>query len=153
MRDSKKAATTSARTMFSRPARANCATATATHRRPARRAQPGPQHDHALDTVYLDHAIEQLRADGYPVLDPDVARLSPYMRRRMNFHGRHCYASTNLGGSRLARPVTVLESALVRDKRALSLRRAPRRVSRLAPHGRDHGTGTRDWRLDRNRSS
>jgi Tn3 transposase DDE domain len=39
------------------------------------------------NTVYLDHALEQLRATGYPVLDADVARLSPYMRRHINFHG------------------------------------------------------------------
>jgi len=28
------------------------------------------------NTAYLDHAIEQLRATGYPVLDADLARLS-----------------------------------------------------------------------------
>ena len=33
------------------------------------------------NTVYLDHAIGHLRTTGYPVLDADVARLSPYMRR------------------------------------------------------------------------
>lgn len=33
------------------------------------------------NTVYLDAAITQLRADGYPVRDDDVARLSPYVRR------------------------------------------------------------------------
>ena len=32
------------------------------------------------NTVYLDHALDQLRGQGYPVLDADVARLSPYMR-------------------------------------------------------------------------
>ena len=39
------------------------------------------------NTVYLDHALDQLRATGYPVLDADIARLSPYMRRHINFHG------------------------------------------------------------------
>lgn len=29
------------------------------------------------NTIYLDHAIGQLRTTGYPVLDADVARLSP----------------------------------------------------------------------------
>lgn len=52
------------------------------------------------NTVYLDHAIEQLRADGYPVLDADVARLSSYMRRHINFHGHYSFAPTNLGGAR-----------------------------------------------------
>jgi len=54
------------------------------------------------NTVYLDHAIKQLRADGYPVLDADVARLSPYMRRHINFHGHYSFAPTNLGGARRA---------------------------------------------------
>ncbi len=54
------------------------------------------------NTVYLDHAIEQLRADGYPVLDADVARLSPYVRRHINFHGHYSSAATKLGGARRA---------------------------------------------------
>jgi hypothetical protein len=44
------------------------------------------------NTVYLDHALQQLRATGYPVLDADVARLSPYMRRHINFHGHYSFA-------------------------------------------------------------
>lgn len=56
------------------------------------------QHLNAVEHRYLDHAIEQLRADGYPVLDADVARLSPYMRRHINFHGHYSFAPTNLGG-------------------------------------------------------
>jgi len=56
--------------------------------RPARRAGPDPQHDHPLEHLYLDHALDQLRATGYPVLDADVARPSPYMRRHINFHWR-----------------------------------------------------------------
>ena len=40
------------------------------------------------------------RATGYPVLDADIARLSPYMRRQINFHGHYSFAPTNLGGTR-----------------------------------------------------
>jgi TnpA family transposase len=54
------------------------------------------------NTVYLDHALDQLRADGYPVLDADVARLSPYMRRHINFHGHYSFAPAALGGARRA---------------------------------------------------
>jgi hypothetical protein len=61
----------------------------------ARSSTPSPS-----GTIYLDHALDQLRADGYPVLDADVARLSPYMRRHINFHGRYSFALTNLGGTR-----------------------------------------------------
>jgi TnpA family transposase len=56
------------------------------------------------NTVSLDDAIEQLRADGYPVLDADVARLSPYMGRHINFHGHYSSAATDLGGARYAIP-------------------------------------------------
>jgi hypothetical protein len=54
------------------------------------------------NTVYLDHALDQLRATGYPVLDADVARLSPYMRRHINFHGHYSFAPADLGGARRA---------------------------------------------------
>ena len=41
------------------------------------------------NTVYLDHAINRLTAAGYPVSDEDVARLSPYMRKHINFQGHY----------------------------------------------------------------
>ena len=34
------------------------------------------------------------------MLDADIARLSPYMRRHINFHGHYCFAATDLGGAR-----------------------------------------------------
>jgi Tn3 transposase DDE domain len=40
------------------------------------------------NTVYLDRALTELRAQGYPVLDEDVARLSAYPRKHINVHGR-----------------------------------------------------------------
>lgn len=43
------------------------------------------------NTVYLDHALDALRASGYPVLDEDVDRLSPYIRKHINFHGHYAF--------------------------------------------------------------
>jgi Tn3 transposase DDE domain len=54
------------------------------------------------NTIYLDHAIAQLRAAGYPVLDTDLERLSPYMRRHINFHGHYFFTRPDLRGGRRA---------------------------------------------------
>jgi hypothetical protein len=44
-----------------------------------------------------------MQTASYPVLDVLVARLSPSMRRDINFHGHHCsFVDTNLGGTRRA---------------------------------------------------
>lgn len=43
------------------------------------------------NTVYLDAAIKQLTADGYPVREEDLARLSPYMRAHINVHGHYLF--------------------------------------------------------------
>ncbi len=48
------------------------------------------------NTVYLDAIIKQLRADGYPVDDQDVARLSPYVRSHINVHGHYAFQPRNL---------------------------------------------------------
>ena len=54
------------------------------------------------NTVYIDDALRQLRAQGYPVLDDDVARLSPFIRRHINVHGRYSFQRPQLGGARRA---------------------------------------------------
>ena len=54
------------------------------------------------NTVYLDIALDRLRADGYPVADEDVARLSPYMRRHLNVHGHYPFHLPEMGGGRRA---------------------------------------------------
>ena len=41
------------------------------------------------NTVYIDAVLNQLRAQGYPVRDEDVARLSPFMRSHINVHGKY----------------------------------------------------------------
>jgi TnpA family transposase len=43
------------------------------------------------NTIYMDAAIKQLRADGYPVREEDVARLSPLGYKHINFLGRYSF--------------------------------------------------------------
>lgn len=39
-------------------------------------------------TVYLDAAVRQLRSQGYPVREDDMARLSPFVSRHL-VHGAY----------------------------------------------------------------
>ena len=55
------------------------------------------------NTVYLDAALARLRAEGYPVRDEDVARLSPYMYRHLNVHGHYSFQLPQLVGHRALR--------------------------------------------------
>jgi len=43
------------------------------------------------NTLYLDKAITQLRAAGYPVRDEDVARISPLGHAHLNVLGRYTF--------------------------------------------------------------
>ena len=36
------------------------------------------------NTVYIDDALQKLRAQGHPVREEDVARLSPFIRKHIN---------------------------------------------------------------------
>jgi TnpA family transposase len=58
------------------------------------------------NTVYIDDALRQLRAQGYQLRDEDVARLSPFIRKHINVHGRYSFYRLELGGGR--RPMTQL---------------------------------------------
>ncbi|MEU7898602.1 Tn3 family transposase [Nonomuraea sp. NPDC049152] len=51
------------------------------------------------NTVYLDRALDVLRAQDYPVLDEDVARLSAYVRKHINVHGHYSFQLPDLGGT------------------------------------------------------
>ncbi|MGH3755631.1 MAG: transposase [Pseudonocardiaceae bacterium] len=51
------------------------------------------------NTVYMDAALTQLRAQGYPVLDEDVARLSAYVQAHINVLGTYTFTAAQLGGS------------------------------------------------------
>lgn len=48
------------------------------------------------NTVYLNAAIEQPKATGYPIRDEDVARLSPFVRKHLNVHGTYSFALPEL---------------------------------------------------------
>jgi len=50
------------------------------------------------NTVYMDAALAQLSARGYPVADDDVARLSPFPRSHINVHGTYTFALPDLPG-------------------------------------------------------
>ena len=41
------------------------------------------------NTLYMQAAIDQLRAEGYPVLDDDIARLNPHVHDHINMLGRY----------------------------------------------------------------
>jgi hypothetical protein len=52
------------------------------------------------NTRYVDAAIAQLRACGYPVEDPDLARLSPLGDSHLNLVGRYSFRSATAPGLR-----------------------------------------------------
>ncbi len=47
-------------------------------------------------TVYLDAAVRQLRDQGYPIRDEDMARLSPFVSRHLGVHGIYTFALPDL---------------------------------------------------------
>jgi len=44
------------------------------------------------NTIYLQAALEQLRAEDYPVREEDVVRLSPLGHEHINLLGRYSFA-------------------------------------------------------------
>jgi len=51
------------------------------------------------NTVYMNAALEQLRAGGHRVDDEDVARLSPFIRRHLRVHGDYSFLLPELAGA------------------------------------------------------
>ena len=47
-------------------------------------------------SVYLDAAVAQLEAAGYPVRGEDVARLSPFVNTHLGVHGTYSFALPDL---------------------------------------------------------
>lgn len=45
--------------------------------------------------MYLDAAVRQLKAQGYPVRDEDMARLSPFVSRHL-VHGTYSFRLPDL---------------------------------------------------------
>ena len=52
------------------------------------------------NTVYANAALEQLRAQGYPLREQDVARLSVYQWAHIEVHGHYSFQLPDLGGGR-----------------------------------------------------
>jgi hypothetical protein len=50
------------------------------------------------NTVYINAALQQLRAAGYPVLDEDVVRLHPFMSRHLGVQGDYSFLLPALDG-------------------------------------------------------
>ena len=44
------------------------------------------------NTIYIDAALEQLREEGFEILEEDVARLSPFVHKHINMLGRYSFA-------------------------------------------------------------
>ena len=47
-------------------------------------------------TLYLDAAVRHLRAQGYPVLEEDMARLSPFVSSHLGVHGTYSFVLPDL---------------------------------------------------------
>ena len=41
---------------------------------------------------YMNAALDELRAQGHPVRDEDITRLSPFVRHHLNVHGKYSFA-------------------------------------------------------------
>ena len=50
------------------------------------------------NTVYINAALQQLRAAGYLVLDEDVVRLHPFMRHHLGVQGDYSFLLPMLDG-------------------------------------------------------
>ncbi|ART67291.1 hypothetical protein BTO20_00465 [Mycobacterium dioxanotrophicus] len=51
------------------------------------------------NTLYTNRALEQLRAQGYPVLDADAQRLSAFIRTHIGIDGHYAFHLPDLGGT------------------------------------------------------
>ena len=63
------------------------------------------------NTIYMDATLPQLRAEGFPVRDEDVARLTPLGHEHINMLGRYAFT--------LPEPVARGEMRPLRDPLAL----------------------------------
>jgi TnpA family transposase len=52
------------------------------------------------NTFYMNTALGQLRAQGYPVRDEDLGRLSPFARKHVNVQGHYSFALPAFPGGR-----------------------------------------------------
>jgi TnpA family transposase len=64
------------------------------------------------NTIYMNAALEQLRAEGYTVRDEDVARLSPTMSHHINLLGRYSFTLPETVARGALRPLRTPEDAM-----------------------------------------
>jgi TnpA family transposase len=57
------------------------------------------------NTLYMEVALQQLRAEGVPVHADDVTRLSPLVHKHINFQGRYSFALTEAVARGALRPL------------------------------------------------
>lgn len=57
------------------------------------------------NTVYMEAALDQLRRDGHPVHDEDVARLSPLLHEHINMLGRYSFSVPEAVAKGMLRPL------------------------------------------------
>lgn len=55
-------------------------------------------HDGLWNSVYLDRAPDELRAQDHPVRDKDTARLPAFVRRHIRLEGHYSFNLPDLGG-------------------------------------------------------
>jgi len=48
------------------------------------------------NTRYMNAALDELRAQGHPVRDEDITRLSPFVRHHLNVHGKYSFVLPEL---------------------------------------------------------
>lgn len=56
-----------------------------------------------FNSLYIDAAVKQLAADGFPVTDELLARLSPLQYDHINFLGRYAFTRPPVPGLRRLR--------------------------------------------------
>ena len=64
------------------------------------------------NTLYMAAALKELSRVGYAVYPEDVARLSPLIRRHLNFQGRHAFVLSETVAQGQLRPLRDLRQEL-----------------------------------------
>jgi len=63
------------------------------------------------NTIYIEAALNQLRADGCPVKDEDACRLSPLQHENINMLGRYSFLMPDAVAKGELRPLRNPEDA------------------------------------------
>jgi hypothetical protein len=93
------------------------------------------------NTVYSNHAIEQLRAQGYSVLDTDEAKLSAFIREHIGIDGHYALHLPDLGGNHRPAPQP-------RQPRRLIQRPGSRRIVTALPPSTESVARSVRWYLE-----